>query len=282
MIKRSLVALYLIVATSLGVHAQGFVATQNLNVQVTDNSGNPVTTATGSTVNLNNRVLQRSTYNIVCDGDSITIAGPFGNAGWVPGYCGDVAFSLSQARAITVTYASLGMSGYSWAYSYTGAPGNWPPGYTMISTASTVVDSQIVAGMTNVLVGFAGTNGVFLGGNSAATEYAAFQTWFNARTAAGWAANHIIVVTMLPRQDSAGFDTTRATYNADLKSFCMSNGCLIADAGGDATIGCNGCEDNTNCYLSDKIHLNGVGFTCGGIAGGGMAYLASLIVPLLP
>ncbi len=184
MIKHRL-ALFLIFATTLA-QAQGFVATQNLNVEVTDNSGNPVTTAAGSTVNLNNRILQRSTYNIVCDGDSITVAGPFGAGGtqWIPGYCGDVAFSLSQTRAITVTYNSFGMDGYSWNYSY--SAGDWPPGYTINSTAPTVVDSQAVSGMTNVLIGFAGTNGIFLGSNSAATEYADFQTWFNARTAAGW------------------------------------------------------------------------------------------------
>lgn len=241
---------------------------------IVDQTGAAVLDSSSNFLATSDRTVPGSTEKVICEGDSVTTVtvAP-------PGYCSIASGLLLSKRGITATWKAFGMGGYSWNYNYSGGP--WTA-QTITTMSPSQVDSEIYPGLTNVLVMFAGSNGMFLGGNSAAQEYADFQVTYAQHIVAGWPNARIIVVTTVGRQDDASFDTKRATYNASLISFCGSHGCQIADAGGDATIGCNGCEDNTACFLSDKIHLGNTG-TCGGVSGGGMAYLATnLIYPLLP
>jgi GDSL-like Lipase/Acylhydrolase family len=217
------------------------------------------------TLQISDRTISGATYKLVCVGDSLTAVSI-----QAPGYCSDVVGLLASNRSVTATWKSFGMIGYSWNYTYSLGP--WFT-QTINSMLPDQVVSEIYPGLTNTFILWAGTNGMFLGSHTAAQEYTDFQTGYAVLKAAGISDTQIVVVTTLPRQDNSSFDTTRATYNADLKSFCTTNGCLIADAGGDATIGCNGCEDNATYYHSDKIHLTAAGDT----------YLAtSLIYPVLP
>lgn len=223
---------------------------------ITTNPGSVATNRAGTPVATNNYTVGGATYNIGCLGDSLTTT--VGSIKPTP-YCPTVVASLLSNRSITAGYTIVGMVGYSWNYNY-GSP--YPDSVSTINLAAPYwVDTQIRPSQTNILVMWAGTNGMApnLGNHSAATEYSDFQTDYNARIAAGWTDANIIVITTLPREDNATFYTRRATYNANLISWCAAHGCKIADAAADSNIGCDGCEDNTTYYQTDKIHLKTAG-----------------------
>lgn len=213
------------------------------------------------------RIVTDSTYNLVAIGDSMTIM----NSGTSnTGYAKVCAALLGSGRSIIASYSAFGINGASWLDAYSQGP---YLGKTIDDLSSAFADARRVPGLINILLGFAGTNGMFLDGNSAATEFSNFQTWYAARIAAGWSPGEILVITVLPRQSDASFNTKRLAYNADVVSYGTSEGFLVADVSDDTTIGTEGDENDLTYYQSGGIHLNGTGQT----------YLATnLVYPLIP
>lgn len=216
-----------------------------------------VVDANGNYLVINNRFVDGSSRNIVCNGASlmgIVVPGPL-----TFNLCTGVKNWLAANRGLTVTYKAFSMPGYAFNYNYRADGGSRPWWGTINEFTPSQVDTELRSGVTNILIVEGGaTNGLYvqLGNHSAATEFADFQTWWNARIVAGWLPQNIIFVTVLPRQDGQGdFYARAAAFNSLVKNFCMSNGCLVADAAADSTIGCDGCEDNATVYHPDKIHF---------------------------
>lgn len=142
-----------------------------------------------------------------------------------------------------------GINGISYNYRWSSEPYT----ETMITDAPISVDPLRTSIVTSWLIVFAGTNGMngSLGNHSAATEYTNFKTYIAARISAGWSANKIVVVTMLPR---TGFtDATRQTFNASLVGDDGSYGYRLARVDQNANIGAAGADTNTT-YFYDGTH----------------------------
>lgn len=147
-----------------------------------------------------------------------------------------------------------GTDGISWAYDWPEDPGT----ETMTSEAAAVIDARRIGTKPNWLVAFAGTNGLAVGGHSAATEAADFVTYLNARLAAGWSASRIVVPTMLPR---TGVDEgLRSAYNTALVNAATSAGCQVARLDLDPDIGAAGQDLDTD-WFADGIHPTAAGHT---------------------
>jgi len=105
-----------------------------------------------------------------------------------------------------------------------------------------------------------GTND--LSTDSAATYLANLQAYCLARKAAHPDLK-IVVYTVLPRQNSATFEsrrqTARTTMLADPNWTNGTYANAIGDWGADPTIGCAGCESNTTYWQVDQTHPNGLG-----------------------
>lgn len=202
-------------------------------------------------------------YYLIAHGDSLTA----GSGGATP-YETLVATTLTSGARVA-SAVNRGIGGQSWDYS--NDPGVTP---TLIVDAPNTVDperTQLGGSPVKLLI-WAGTNGIWLGGHSAATEYTNFQTYYAARKTAGWADANITVITMLPRDTVPANEASRQTYNTSLRNFCIANGCNCADAGGDATIGAPGSQTNTTYYQVDQVHLTTAG----------QQIVANLVLAFLP
>ncbi len=124
-------------------------------------------------------------------------------------------------------------------------------------TDAAEIDQLVMAGKTNVLVVFAGTNDI-AGGRTGAQAYGDLQTFCSGRRTAGF--DLIVVCTMLPR---AGIETQRVAYNSAIAAGFAGNtlDCdAIADLGADTNIGAAGANNNATYYDADTIHLNNTGY----------------------
>jgi hypothetical protein len=127
------------------------------------------------------------------------------------------------------------------------------------SAARTAYQPLLVAGQTNVLYIWCGTNNI-AGSQSAATTYTALSGYISAaRTFAS--ANSltlkIIVPTMLSRDNPAGLDTVRAQYNTLIRAN-TAGADFVVDF--DPTqLGCNGCATTSGLFNADLIHPNNAG-----------------------
>lgn len=179
--------------------------------------------------------------NFVAQGDSITV----GTGSFNP-------YPANIATALSVTGSNKGVASAGWNVN--------PGGGNLIDRAPTDVDpfltSGACSGVAPYLVGFAGTNDIAIGGSNAAQTYAFFQTWLNARIAAGWPAKNIIVPTMISR--TAVTDSVRVGYN-NLLIGGATAGYVIANTGTDANLGCNGCWSNSTYFQIDGIHPTDTG-----------------------
>ena len=185
--------------------------------------------------------------NVVTHGDSISLTGNV-LSGYLPRL-----ITLLRAGSVPVGgFTRCGVNGASWDYA-------WPSaGYEhdLIADAPLRVDTALVSGLTNWLIVFAGTNGIALGGNSAATEYTNFKTYIAARVLAGWSASRIIVCTMLPRTGMS--EATRTTYNNSLVGDDAGTGYKIAALHSNSSIGAAGQNLNTTYFL-DGTHPTDAG-----------------------
>lgn len=193
-----------------------------------------------------------ATHLIAAIGDSITNETP--NINCYPAVLQRLLFS---EQGIESKLWRRGMNGHSWNYA-------WPSSgltNTINQEAAAVLPGLLAlpqyAGLTKILIAFAGTNGIALAGHSAATEYSNFQTFIAARLSAGWTAGNIYVCTMLPRGGSV--ESARGTYNTSLVSGAATYHYIpvrfdqITDMGG------AGDNANTDFYKADQIHPNTAG-----------------------
>lgn len=148
----------------------------------------------------------------------------------------------------TVFAPNYGVSGSSWVY-------DWP---SDAHVGTMTADAPTIGGLLDVpvtngswMVAFAGTNGIVLKSNSAAQEYADFETWLAATLAEGWEVNRIVVCTMLPRTGVS--EATRSAYNAALVAGAATHGYRLARFDLDAEMGGAGDDLNTT-YFSDGTH----------------------------
>lgn len=187
-----------------------------------------------------------ATVNIVAHGDSMSLTGAVQQI-----YLPRIAALITSNAVGVAQWTRCGINGASWNFAWVSA--GYP--YTLTQDAPLRVDPKR-SGLPNWLIVFAGTNGITLNANSAATEYAAFQTYIAARVAAGWPAAKIIVCTMLPRTGVS--ETTRTNYNASLVGDSGGVGYKLARLDLDASIGAAGQDTNLTWFL-DGTHPTDAG-----------------------
>lgn len=174
---------------------------------------------------------------LIADGDSIT----FGIGVTTPWP------SLITSTGYTVT--NIGVSGAN------------------CSASRTAYQPFLVPGHRNVLYIWCGTNNI-AGSQSPATTYTALSGYISgART---YAAAHsitnliIITATMLSRDNPAGLDTNRATYNGLIRANTAGADFVVdfdSLSTGGGQLGCNGCATTSGNFNSDHIHPNNTGET---------------------
>ena len=106
------------------------------------------------------------------------------------------------------------------------------------------------------LIAYAGSNGLGLAGNSAATEYANFKTYIADRIAAGQPANRIVAVPTTARDSIA--EPVREAYNAAMVGDDDDLGYRVARSDLDPDIGAAGANADTDWFY-DGLHLNNAG-----------------------
>lgn len=183
-------------------------------------------------------------YNVVSHGDSITAD------------LGSENYSFKLQTLLGSTLTQVGTNGSSYDYQWDD-PVYAPGTTTMIQEAAALVDSQIIPGKTNILVVFAGTNGLVLAGHSVATEYGDLVEYVGARVAAGWLPQNIYVVDMLPRTGVAYsvntqlnelFSAGRITYGYNMVRLRYTE------------IGASGADLDTDLFY-DGTHPTAAGHT---------------------
>lgn len=191
---------------------------------------------------------------IIAHGDSITQGVGTTNAE-TKSYPFLLYSQQTAAHSSTVyTEINYGINGQGLNYIYGVAPSN---SYgTLTQDAVTRIDPFLAQSGTKYLIIFAGTNDIFLNSISGANTWTLLLAYINARISAGWAANRICVVTMLPRQGS--HESDRTAYNGAIRSNQGSMGYLIADAAANSTLGDAGDKNNAT-YYADTIHLTDSG-----------------------
>ena len=128
-------------------------------------------------------------------------------------------------------------------------------GYTLDRSAPIWVDPYASTPGARLII-FAGTNDIALGGLTGAQTFSAFQTYFNARIAAGWSASSIIVAEMLPR--GSPYEINRQALNSAFASNASTYGYQEAPMGTDTLMGQSGQDLNTT-YYQDGVHPTAVG-----------------------
>lgn len=155
----------------------------------------------------------------------------------------------------------------------------WPsllvsPAYTLnniavsganCSAARTAYQPFLVPGHRNVLYIWCGTNNIS-SSQSPATTYTALSGYISAARA--YATAHaissltIITATMLSRDNPAGLDTNRATYNGLIRANTAGADFIVdfdSLSIGGGQLGCNGCATTSGNFNSDHIHPNNTG-----------------------
>jgi peptidoglycan hydrolase-like protein with peptidoglycan-binding domain/lysophospholipase L1-like esterase len=157
---------------------------------------------------------------------------------------------IENNQDLNTLVRTRGFGGVSWNRAQLTRP-------KLIDDGLIAVDTTLGDGDVNWLIGFAGTNGIALDLNSAATEYANFETWIDDRINAGWDPSNIIIGTMLPRDGVS--NTTRDSYNNLLIAGATTYGYTIAPFHLNASIGANGQDADTDYFL-DGIHPTIAGY----------------------
>lgn len=139
----------------------------------------------------------------------------------------------------------------------------------MVANAPTTVDVLYnrVSGKQIVFI-WGGTNDMAIGGANSTTIYNAIKAYATARKGVGW---QVVILSMLPRQTSPSWETTRQAVNTSLRADFTTPtadpniwtgggyGDVLIDVGSDATIGAPGAQMNTT-YYPDQIHLTNAGY----------------------
>ena len=111
----------------------------------------------------------------------------------------------------------------------------------------------------NLIVVWAGTNDIVLGGVSGTTAYNSLVTYCQARQATGW---KVIVLTMLPRQENTipTFEAQKVAFNNLVVANWATFADGLANVAADSRIGDAGDDADTTYYNVDRIHLNDAGY----------------------
>ncbi len=142
----------------------------------------------------------------------------------------------------------------------------------MLAEGPVEVDSRYaVSGDLNVCVVQAG-GGDFRHDDTATHVYAALRTYCAARRAAGFA---VVVVTVLPADESAGFEVERLAYNAMVRETWTQFADGLADIAADGRIGDTGGAFDRQFFGLDARHPNNAGNTV-------MAAVAAPVLNALP
>lgn len=134
-------------------------------------------------------------------------------------------------------------------------------GFPDLTNRASIIDSYLQPGRgpgKNILVVWAGTNDINLGGLTSSAALTRMQTYCQARQLAGW---KVVVLTMLPVTSSTTTETSRIAFNTSVRSNWQNFANALADVGGDANIGAPGANTNTTYYNADLIHLTPLGYT---------------------
>lgn len=108
----------------------------------------------------------------------------------------------------------------------------------------------------NVLFVWAGTNDLTNVPSNPTAAFNNLKAYGVARRAVGW---KVIVLTCLPRENSAQYETDRQAFNASIRADTSFYDALV-DIGADATIGVAGAQNNTTYFQTSKIHLTSAGY----------------------
>jgi lysophospholipase L1-like esterase len=183
---------------------------------------------------------------IVFHGDSITRSSACDQFG------GDVndtypkvfeAISTARGQA-AFTLVQSGQNGASWDYFLPSEDED----ITLIDDAAGEVDPHV--GADDLLVLFAGTNGVTLGSHTGAEEYEDFEEYLADRISAGWVASNIYVLSMLRR---VGLTGENDEYNDLLEAGAVTHGYNFIDFRTDEEIEL-AAPFSEIYYSTDNIH----------------------------
>lgn len=187
------------------------------------------------------------TLNLVVHGDSMSLTG-----GVLQIHTPRVAALILAGGVDAAQWTRCGINGASYNYAWPDA--GYP--YTLIQDAPLRVDPMLSLTLPNWLIVLAGTNGIVLGGHSAATEYADFQAYIAARILAGWPAGQIVVSTMMPRTGLS--EVTRGAYNTSVVNGAVTYGYQLARLDLNPNIGAAGQNLDTTYFL-DGTHPTDLG-----------------------
>ena len=171
-----------------------------------------------------------------------------------------LVWGSGSSNHLTTSWVPVAMG----TYPNTGWANNGIVGYTTpqnITNGAVVIDSQYSPYRTrNLLCAWECTNDIVANSASAATAYANYVSYCQARQAVGW---EVYAMTVLPRSDAsapANFYAIRDQVNANIRAnwHTFANG--LIDVAADARIGPAGSELNGTYYSGDKIHLNDTGY----------------------
>lgn len=212
---------------------------------------------------LNAWMIRAWTRVLVCEGDSITHAGPagFGTAGQSDSGIGGFtyvsvpnlspkAYLVNKALAGTDLWTNIGSDLWD------------RTAYTNLSLPTNKYGKQYILFFTfaNQICG-----GFHAGPASTPAEYAAgFVTYATARKADGW--DKIVIATALSRTDSQAGDTNRNAFNAIIANPAWSglaaNGGpidAVADFAADPIMGVDAAPTTNPTYFTDGVHPNALG-----------------------
>jgi lysophospholipase L1-like esterase len=188
------------------------------------------------------------TLRLIGFGDSFVLGG-----GCRKRFAYQVAALIAAETSDVADLHVLGINGASYNYSWSDA--GYP--YTITQDISHRLVSLVSGTALPIWVLLqAGSNGIALAGNDAATEYSDFQTCLAAIVAAGIPASHIIVGTMLDRDT---LNSIRTTFNSSLVSGVSTLGYKIANFGTNANIGAASANTNATYFQADAVHPNDAG-----------------------
>lgn len=176
-------------------------------------------------------------YTVVCEGDSMT-AGVGATAG------NDYPAQLDALLGAGYNVTNVGFSGHTLN--------------NMTSDAATTDSLRVAVYRRNIICAWGGTNDIYFGQDAAST-YAEYVTYCNARRANGW---KVVAFTMLPRSSGGtpgDFETSRQTFNTSVRADWTTFADALADVAANTTIGDAGDETNTT-YYGDLLHLTDAGY----------------------
>lgn len=184
------------------------------------------------------------TNELVCVGDSIT-SGANGATPW-PGMVG---------TTLGVTTHNEGFSGEGWLFT------NVISGHFLSDTTRTNAVDAVVASNPNAFLTLQAGGNDFANGFTLDQTYAGFEAYYNARLAAGWNKNHIIVCT-LTSFNNALFDLGVQLYNQMLVEGARKYKYAIARVDLDPNMGGAAATLNPTYFSAvDQLHPTTTGNT---------------------